>query len=76
MRQFYLIIEKSQPVADQLTWRHYQELLPIKDINKINYYITISINQNLSKRQLRERTKNKEYERLGENTKKKLMQKE
>ena len=76
MRQFYLIVEKGQPMADRLSWSHYQELLPLKDVNKINYYMNISINQNLSKRQLRERIKNKEYERLDENTKKKLELKE
>lgn len=40
MRQFYLL-QKGQAVPDQLTWSHYIELLPIKDINKINYYIKI-----------------------------------
>ena len=38
MRKFYEF-SKSQPVADQLTWSHYQELIPLKDINKINYYM-------------------------------------
>ena len=75
MRKFYKL-SKSQPVADQLTWSHYVELLPLKDINKINYYIKITINQNLSKRQLRERIKNKEYERLDEKTKEKLINNE
>ena len=75
MRKFYNLL-KSQPVADQLTWSHYVELLSIKDINKINYYIKITIDQNLSKRQLREKIKNKEYERLDEKTKEKLMSNE
>ena len=60
----------------QLTWSHYVKLLPIKNINEINYYIRITINQNLSKRELRERIKNKEYERLDEKTKEKLIKKE
>ena len=42
MRMFYLLVEKSQPPADQLTWSHYCELLPLKDINEINYYIKIT----------------------------------
>ncbi len=75
MRKFYNLL-KSQPVADQLTWSHYVELLSIKDINKINYYIKITIDQNLSKRQLREKIKNKEYERLDEKTKEKLINNE
>ena len=54
MRQFYLFIVKSQPVADQLTWSHYQILLPLKDDDKINYYIGQVSQRNLSKRQLQE----------------------
>ena len=76
MRQFYLIIEKGAPLAHQLTWSHYCELLSIKDINEINYYISISEKQNLSKRQLREKIKSKEYQRLDNNTKLKLINKE
>ena len=76
MRQFYLIIEKGAPLAHLLNWSHYIELLPLKNINEINYYIKITINQNLSKRQLRERIKNKEYERLDEKTKEKLINNE
>ena len=71
MRQFYLLFQNVATLP-QLSWSHYQELLPIKDINKINYYVNISISQNLSCRQLREKIKNKEYERLDERTKKKL----
>ena len=73
MRQFYLIIEKGAPMAHQLTWSHYQELLSIKDINVINYYIEICIKYNLSRNKLREKIKSKEYERLSDNTKNKLM---
>ena len=79
MRQFYNY-QKSQPLTDQLnyklTWSHYQELLPLKDINKINYYIDICIQYNLSKRQLREKIKSKEYERLPKDTRNKLIKKE
>ena len=63
-------------MAHQLTWSHYCELLPLEDINEINYYIKITIEQCLSKRQLRERIKTKEYQRLDENTKLKLINKE
>ena len=76
MRMFYLLVEKSQPPADQLTWSHYCELLPLKDINEINYYIKITSEQCLSKRKLREKIKNKEYQRLDDNTKLKLVNKE
>ena len=76
MRMFYLLIEKGQPLADQLSWSHYCELLPLKDINEINYYIKITSEQFLSKRQLRERIKNKEYQRLDDNAKLKLINRE
>ena len=75
MRQFYLIIEKGAPLA-HLSWSHYVELLPLKDINKIKYYIDIVISQNLSRDKLREKIKNKEYERLDDETKSKLIKKE
>ncbi len=75
MLKFY-IFQKMQPVVANLTWSHYIELLPLKDINKINYYIKITEEQNLSKRKLREKIKNKEYERLDEKTKLKLIKQE
>ena len=75
MKQFYNMFsnEKVSPVATQLTWSHYSELLSIKDFNKLMYYINITINNNLSKRELREKIKNKEYERLPIETKNKLI---
>ena len=76
IRQFYLVVEKGAPLAHQLTWSHYCELLPLKDINEINYYIQMTIEQCLSKRQLREKIKTKEYKRLDNNTKLKLINKE
>ena len=76
MRQFYLMIEKGAPMAHQLTWSHYCELLSLKDVNEIEYYIKISSEQYLSKRKLREKIKNKEYQRLDDNTKLKLISKE
>ena len=76
MRQFYLIIEKGATVSHLLTWSHYTELLPVNDINKINYYIKIIEQQNLTVRELRERIKNQEYERLDDKTKEKLINNE
>ena len=67
--------QKSQS-ATLLSWSHYSELLSIKDINKINYYIKICEEQNLGIRDLRNKIKSKEYERLDENTKNKLINKE
>ena len=76
MKKFYLLIEKVATMSQQLRFGHYVELLPFQDINKINYYIKITEEQNLSVRKLREKIKNKEYERLPEKTKNKLIKKE
>ena len=75
MRRFYNIA-KSQSLIGQLSWTHYCILLPLNDINKINYYIRITEEQNLSVRKLRERIKSREYERLDYNTREKLINKE
>lgn len=76
MRQFYLIVEKGVALPHQLSWSHILAILPINNINEINYYISISIEQNLSYRQLREKIKSKEYQRLDDKTKLKLTNKE
>ena len=60
----------------QLTWSHFTELLILKNINEINYYIKISIDQNLSYRELHQKIKSKEYERLSLETKEKLIKQE
>ena len=63
-------------MSGQLTWSHYIELLKLVDKEKINYYIKIIEEENLSVRELRKKIKNNEYERLDEETKKKLKDKE
>ena len=65
MRQFYLRFKKGRTVWDQLSWRHYRYLLPIKKNDIFDYYIYISTKQNLSVSELRKRIKSKEYERIG-----------
>jgi len=75
MRQFYLIIQKGATLS-HLSWSHYVELLMLNDINKINYYVNMVINQNLSVRELRNRIRLSEYERLLQNTKNKLIKSE
>ena len=72
MRKYYLF-QKRQAVPAQLTWSHYVELLVLKNIDEINYYIDLTIKQNLSYRKLRERIKLNEYERLDESTRNKLI---
>ena len=75
-RQFYLMIEKGATLSHLLTWSHYIEIIPINNVTTINYYINICICQNLSVRELRNKIKNKEYERLDEETKNKLINNE
>ena len=60
----------------KLTWSHYTELFVLNNASEINYYIDISIDQNLTYRELHEKIKNKEYERLPKDTKNKLKLKE
>ena len=50
--------------------------MPLNDINKINYYIYICYTQKLSRNALREKIKSKEYERLPEIAKNKLINSE
>jgi len=74
IRQFYLF-SKSHSLSDQLSFTHYKKLLSISNSNKINYYINISIKQNLSVRQLETKIKNEEYERLDDKNRDKLINK-
>ena len=76
MRKFYFNIEKGATVSHQLTWSHYTELLPINNIDEINYYIKITEEQNLSVRELRNKIKLNEYERLDSKAKEKLITQE
>ena len=69
MRQFYKASQKWQTLSAKLNWSHYCEILWFDD-NKFQYYVKIVELNNLSVRQLRERIKSNEYERLPEDTKK------
>ena len=75
MRQLYILLsdEKVAPMVRQLSWSHCLILLSIKNVDEINYYADQCIIHNLSKRQLQEKIKLKEYERLDEVTKNKLV---
>ena len=75
-RRFYEVFAKYPTLSDILSYSHYCELIWFNNINKINYYVNVSIEENLSVRQLRQRIKNNEYERIDTNTKLKLIKKE
>ena len=74
-RRFYDVFSKCPTLSDKLSYSHYCELIWSDDLNKINYYINISVSQNLSVRQLREKIKLNKYERLDVKTKNKLINK-
>ena len=68
--------QKVLTVSAKLSWGHWIELLSIKNINEMKYYINQAEKLFLTTRELRQRIKNNEYERLDESTKEKLKEKE
>ena len=75
MRKLYLF-SKVHPLDAQLTISHYRILFKIKDNNEIDYYIEQIKLRSLSKRELTEIINNKEYQRLDNVTKNKLIKKD
>ena len=55
---------------------HYREILSLKDIDEIKYYINECENKNLTQRQLHELIKQQTYNRLSVEVKNKLINKE
>ncbi len=78
IRQFYEIFsnEKWSTLWTKLTWSHYREVLPLKDIDEIKYYLSECESKNLTQRQLHELIKQKSYNRLSIETKNKLTNRE
>ena len=76
IRKFYIVIEKGATMWHQLSWSHYRILITLDSIDEINYYSKISCENLYTVRQLQEKVKNNEYERLDEKTKLKLINKE
>ena len=74
-RRFFNVFSKCPTLSDELSYSHYCEIIWYDEL-KMNYYINLSINQKLSVRQLRERIKSNEYDRLPKDTKVKLINKE
>lgn len=72
MRRLYLF-SKVHPLGAQLTMSHYRVLFSLKDDNEIDYYINQIVERNLSKRELEATIKSREYKRLPEETKSKLI---
>ena len=74
-RRFYDVFSKCTTLSDKLSYSHYWEIIWLK-YEEIDYYIKISIENNLSVRQLREKVKNDEYNRIPKETKNKLINQE
>lgn len=62
-RQFYLQFPKCETLS-RISCSHIVELLPIKEINKRNYYMNECLLKHLSVRDLKNEIKNNSYERL------------
>ena len=75
MRQLYQFFEEQKwsPMGTKLSISHIRQLFSLNDSNEINYYVNQIEKRNLSKRQLEEIIKNKEYQRLPIETKNKLI---
>lgn len=78
MRKFYELFsdEKLTTMWSKLSWSHYREVLSLKDIDEIKYYLSECENKNLTQRQLHELIKHKSYNRLSVEVKNKLINSE
>ena len=78
MKQLYLFFKKQKwsPLGTKLSISHLRVLFTLKDNNEINYYVKQIINKNMSKRELEYIVKSKEYERLSDETKNKIIKEE
>ena len=76
IRQFYEIFsnEKWSTLWTNLCWSHYREVLSLKNIDEIKYYLTECENKSLTQRQLHELIKQHTYNRLSSETKIKLIE--
>ena len=72
-RRFFNVFSKCPTMSDKLSYSYYCEIIWL-DGDMMKYYIKIAEEQNLSVRKLREKIKNKEYERLDEEAKHKLIE--
>ena len=68
--------EKWSTTWTKLSWSHYCEVLTLKDINEIRYYLNECEIKNLTIKQLQFIIKNDEYNKLSDETRKKLEIKE
>ena len=67
MRKFYLFQKRHalHALSEKISWNHYKQLFSLNNEQEINYYIYVTESNNLSYRELRERIKSNEFERIG-----------
>lgn len=53
------------PLATQLSWTHFQEILPLKDAIQREFYLTLAAEEHWSKRTLREKIDSMLFERTA-----------
>ena len=79
IRQFYNFINlnpKWQLSAAKLSYSHFIDVVWIKNKDATNYYLNLAILKNLGYKDLKKRIKSKEYERLSDEAKNKLISNE
>lgn len=78
MRKFYELFSsgKLTTMWSKLSWSHYREILSLKDLDEIKYYLDECESKNLTQRQLHELIKQKTYNRLSIAAKNKLINRE
>lgn len=76
MRKFYEVFSdrKLTTMWSKLSWSHYREILSLKNINEIIYYLNECEDKNLTQRQLHDLIKHNTYNRLSNKTKTKLIE--
>ena len=81
MRQFYLLTQRSPLLAAKfksinITWSNICEIMQLKNLEEIEYYLNLSNKLCLTKLELRTKIKSKEYERLDSKIREKLVKQE
>ncbi len=78
MRQLYemITVTKWNAMRSKLCWSHYREVLSLKDIHEMRYYLKECENKNLTHKQLHELIKQNLYNRLDIENKNKLINQE
>ena len=69
MRKFYTVFPIVDALRQQLSWTHYRLLIKLDNKQKINYYISESIQNNWNSRDLKRQINALAYERVLEHTK-------